>query len=196
MPTLIKYIGDYSNIDVNENLIHYCLDSKYEKYYGGSAVLLDSTDSIIKQFKNVQNIYNKSENRPVEHFIISFNDKSSKGLTIIDYEVYLMAKAISYYIGSRFQNVFAVHRGSEKHNNFIYKLIYGPEIDPDNLHVHFTVNRVSYLDGSMFYGNNINYNEILNYARNNMHIILDAYNLKDLKWFGPFTEETYFHSFK
>lgn len=191
MPILIKLDGKYSNSKVNENTIGYCIKSKFTKYYGGSAVFMNNIDLIAQQFKNVQDAYGVQK-RPIEHFVLSFNDFSSKNFTIIYQEVNIIAGAISRYLGKRHQNIYSVHLGSENRDFSMEHLIYGPTIDPENLHVHFIINRVSYIDGKMFYGNNNDYWNILNYAKEITPIVLQSEGLKDLIWYGPINEETYF----
>lgn len=191
MPTLIKYYGEYSNEDVCESLIHYCLDSEYNKgYYGGTGVFMDSNEILTKQFKDIQTVYNKKK-KCLEHFIISFNDSSSKRNSVIDFDVYYIADAISRYIGQRFQNIYSVHSGSGNKNFCIHTLMNGPIVNPENLHVHFIINRVSYIDGTMFYGNKRDYIDILNYAKATIPLLLHEEKFKDLIWYGPIFEETY-----
>lgn len=191
MPTLIKLDGKYSNENVNKNVISYCIESKFTRYYGGRAVSRSSVDLIAKQFKNIQDAYCKN-NRPIEHFVLSFNDSSSKNFSMLDVEVNIIADAISRSIGEKFQNIYAVHSGSENRDFTIEHLMYEPTINHENLHVHFIVNRVSYKDGTMFYGIKQDYWNILNYAKEVTPVILNSEILKELKWFGPIYEETYY----
>lgn len=191
MPTLVKLVGKYSNENVNKNVISYCFKSKYISFYGGRAVFMGSIDSIAEQFKNVQDAYCRNK-RPIEQFVLSFNDSSSRDFAMNDVYVNIIARAISCYIGERFQNIYAVHTGSENRDFNIEHLIYGPTVNLENLHVHFVVNRVSYKDGSMFYGNKQDYWNILNYAKEVTPVILNSEIYKDIKWSGPIYEETYY----
>ena len=192
MPTITAFYGNYDNSDVVDRLINYCFISKYAEslFKGGSAVLMGKTVKIIEQFKLLQNAYNKTEGKLVQHFIISFNDNSCNRITLLNYDAYCIAYMISRYIGTRFQNVFAVHQGSEDKTDCLYNMYHGPDVNPDNLHVHFVVNRVSYIDGKMFYGNKNDYYNIFEFAKQNLHVSLDNSLLSTLKWYGVYYQES------
>lgn len=183
MPKLISLCGDYSNKDVVSRLIYYCYNSKFYmyNYVDRSALILSSMQDVINQIICVQNYFNKTDGKTMAHFVISFNDKSSRNLTLIYEDAYHISNIISDYIGKRFQNIFFVHLGSEsKEINPIYSGLYPSQINKDNLHVHFAVNKISYIDGSKFIENANNYYEIINFIREKVSILDDRY--KTLEW--------------
>lgn len=188
MPKLISFCGDYNNKDVVSRLIYYCYNSKFcmSHYIDRSALILSSMRDVIEQMISVQNYFNKTNGKTMAHFVISFNDKSSRNLTLIFEDAYHISNIISDYIGTKFQNIFFVHVGSEsKEINPIYRGLYSPQINKDNLHVHFAVNKISYIDGSKFIENANNYYEIINFIRERVSILDDRY--KTLEWSYAFS---------
>jgi hypothetical protein len=170
MPKFIVFDSKYTNEDVKKYVINYAASSVYanEIWSGGSGVFYNNTENIERIFKATQEAYGEFGEGLINHFVISFNDKSSRRITCIESDVWLISQVISDFIGIRFQNVFYVHNGSMDNKN--------------NLHVHFVVNRVSYVDGHRFYVNRENFHEIIDYTRSNAHLLLGNESYNNLIW--------------
>ncbi len=170
MPKFIVFNGYYNNEHVKNNIINYAASSRFANliWSGGNGVFYNNTENIVRMFEATQEAYGEFEEGLINHFVISFNDNTSRRIACIASDVWLISQVISNFIGLRFQNVFYVHNGSMDNKN--------------NLHVHFIVNRVSYLDGSKFYVNRENFHQIIDYVRENAHILLKNKNYKDLMW--------------
>jgi len=170
MPKFIVFDNKYNNENVKDNIINYAASSIYANgiWSGGSGVFYNNTDNVVKMFKITQEAYGEYEEGLISHFIISFNDKSSRRITCIEYDVWCISQMLSNFIGQRFQNVFFVHKGSQS--------------NPYNLHVHFVVNKVSYINGTKFYANRECFHEIIDYARKNAHLLLQNESYEALFW--------------
>ncbi len=99
-------------------------------YFGGYSVDDRNPRQMIYQFNAVKNAFYKSQenHRQVRHFILSFDEKD----TVTPYEAYLIAHEVASYYSNQFQIVYGVHENTE------------------NLHIHFILNTVSYVDGHLF----------------------------------------------
>ncbi|MCM1237540.1 MAG: relaxase/mobilization nuclease domain-containing protein [Ruminococcus flavefaciens] len=91
--------------------------------YGGDRIYPLTPEAICRAFLYVQGYYRKTDGRRVLHMIVSFPEGSCIG------PVQETAVRISGTIGRRYQNVWAVHTNT------------------GNLHIHFVINAVSYMDG-------------------------------------------------
>lgn len=81
-----------------------------------------------KQIYKVQKKVGKDRGRRCYHLVISFpEDFDDKNVVII------VATAIADKIYQRFQNYYGIH------------------VDTDNLHIHFAINAVSYVDGKKWH---------------------------------------------
>lgn len=76
----------------------------------------------------VKYAYRKTEGRIARHFVVSLGSNS----IFLPHEANILARKICEYYCMRFQIVYAVHE------------------DTKNLHIHFVMNTVSYVDGRMF----------------------------------------------
>lgn len=95
---------------------------------GGCGISILSTDSIYYEFENVKKIWGKEADgkRQVKHFWVTFGRKE------INYKMLLqIAWTIAEYYGKRYQVLYGVHTNT------------------DNLHIHYAINTVSFVDGKM-----------------------------------------------
>ncbi len=117
--------------DSLEAVINYILFDKKSKrprnYFGGIGV---DPFCAAYQFRAIKSYFRKSEEsrRQARHFVVSFETES----TIDAYTASLIAVEIAKYYSPRYQIIYAVHENTE------------------NIHVHFVMNTVGYIDGRMY----------------------------------------------
>lgn len=144
--SIIKVINNnykYTNIDAKEKAIRYILKPHKTKhgYVGGVAVsALCPAESMML----VSDHFNKTDGVQLRHYVISFDQSEVNNPNIAND----IAIKISAYIGQLYQIVFAVHE------------------DEENLHIHFVVNTVSYIDGRRYGGTHQEFNEMMKYISN------------------------------
>ena len=80
------------------------------------------------QMMCVKRYFGKMSGRQVRHFFISFDNESG----LIPPDLDRIGMNVCYYYSDRYQIVYGVHE------------------DTDHLHIHFAMNTVSYVDGSMY----------------------------------------------
>ena len=136
----IKYVNEWYRDNVNysdngnfgiiETLVGYIFRSNKTKIYlcDGRGVICDGVKEVALQFYYTQLLFNEPSLKKLSHLIISFKNESKINM----FEILNIASAVADYIGKKFQLVFAVH------------------IDTYNLHIHFLINTVSFLDGSVY----------------------------------------------
>lgn len=119
----------YYRITSVHNLIHYVTHDKK------THLLLDyigspNTDisKATEQFLYVKQHYNKMSGRQMRQFVVSFNKKCC----ISSVDAYYIGMMICRFYAERYQIVFGVHQ------------------DTDNIHIHFALNTVSYVDGKKY----------------------------------------------
>ena len=134
---IVKLVDEtYKSIDLNkhdslETVIHYILYRKDIempwRFIGGLGV---NTADAAFQFRAVKRYFRKDDEsrRQLRHFVVSFEN----GLCVDAYTAYILAGEIATYYSDKYQIFYAVHE------------------DTDNVHIHFGMNTVSYIDGSMY----------------------------------------------
>lgn len=131
---IIKIIGNaYADQKAVYDLLHYALTDKENgggvRYYGAIGVNLNGDLSFMaEQFRMVKRAFGKMNGRQVRHIIVSFDPDDQIG----PYCASMIAFKIAQYYGEEFQVVYGVHE------------------DTNDLHVHFIINTVSYIDGKKF----------------------------------------------
>lgn len=98
------------------------------RYVFGYNVLLASPKVMAEQFQIVRQIFNKETGRLIRHFIVSFSEYEPVD-TVLAANLGL---EIAKYYADQYQIIFAVHE------------------DTDNIHIHFILNTVSFIDGGKF----------------------------------------------
>lgn len=147
---VINGTNKYYNTDAKENTIEYILDFNKAKhgFVGGVGV---SETCPAQSMMLVSEHFNKTDGVQLRHYVVSFDKSELKNPKIAND----IACKISAYIGQLYQVVFAVHENKE------------------NLHIHFVVNTVSYIDGRRYGGTHQEFNEMMNY----ISIILRNYRI-------------------
>lgn len=119
--------GNYQNKDAIENTIQYICKPEHaiSGLIGGINVTAES-NLAIKQFYSVKRFFHKLDGRQVWHFIISFEKRTNK------YDILRYGYKIAEHFSNKYQIIFAVH-----------------ENEP-NIHIHFVMNSVSFVDGKKY----------------------------------------------
>ena len=108
------------------NVLAYIVENS--ESLGGCGISISSTNIIYCEFEAIKRIWMKPEEgkRQVKHFYVSFGRKE------IGYKMVLqIAWTIAEYYGKR------------------YQVLYGIHTDTANLHIHYAINTVSFVDGKM-----------------------------------------------
>lgn len=146
--------GNYMNCDAVSNTIRYICNCVNTDYIGGYGVSLYDIDCSIREFMYIKNIHHKTEGRQVRHFIVSFSPKEERKITpeIASYIGYEIAK----YYSNKYQIMFSV------------------QVNTDNLHIHFVMNTVSYVNGKMYAEGFEDYNNLKLHVAKVVEDFLDA----------------------
>lgn len=126
--SIVKFINEsYKRKQDMFNLISYIASGA--EAVSGYGVSLDCVENICMEFEFVKRYWNKAEEgrRQVRHFIVSFNN-SEMPLTVIN----CIARQIGAIYGNRFQVFYGIH------------------LDTEHPHIHYAINTVNFVDGSMF----------------------------------------------
>ena len=128
---LVKIVnGEYKNRDALSNVIHYITNpEKTEHYIGAIGVNPYDPQKMVDQMLLVKKVFGKEDgHRNVRHFIISFDKKDH----ITPEEAQWIAEDVARFYSSR------------------YQICYGVHLNTDDLHIHFALNTVSFIDGKLF----------------------------------------------
>lgn len=145
MPNIIMITGEHENQEAVEYLISYIYDSPYFRMGDAYMTFSDDRTAIINSFKLVQDHYNITSGRRLQHIIIGFEDREGVTLSGLNF----IAQQAAIFIGQRFQCCYGIHCGSEHHSGYD--------------HIHLAVNAFSYVDGSKYYERWDNLRALRNY---------------------------------
>ncbi len=138
---------DLSVHDSLETVIHYILHRKDNgmpwRFMGGLGT--DPANAAF-QFRAIKKFFRKEgeSRRQLRHFDVSFEESAC----IDAYTASIIAPEIAGYYADRYQIIYAVHE------------------DTDNVHIHFGMNTVSYVDGSMYSEGYGDYYRLVVYIKN------------------------------
>lgn len=139
---IVKVVNDsYMNYESIFRLTHYALVGKpgqVIRYYGGYNVVLSRTE---EEIVFVKQYYKKYDKHLMRHFTVSFDGGISA------YDAWILGWRIAAYYADRYQIVFGVHE------------------DTDNIHVHFVMNTVSFVDGLKYSGGYGDLYNLTNYVK-------------------------------
>ena len=150
---IVKLVDEtYKSVDLNkhdslETVIHYILHRKDVdmpwRFIGGIGV--NPADAAY-QFRAVKKFFRKDDEtrRQLRHFVVSFEG----GVNVDPYTAYMLAGEIAKYYSDKYQIFYAVHE------------------DTDNVHIHFGMNTVSYVEGSMYAEGYGDYYRLIAYIEN------------------------------
>lgn len=135
---IIKLINEpYPNSDALDNMFHYLASQKdlindtssLTDFMGGYNFNLYDLDTIAWQFQYVKEHFHKTNHRELIHFIISFPSYELSSVKAAHKFANYICRKYSY----KFQILYAIHH------------------KPNNLHIHFILNTISFVDGKNFY---------------------------------------------
>lgn len=127
MPVL-KILNDYTNADAPEKLIDYVVRKAI--FSDGFAVDLNHA---AEQIHAVKSFWCETGGRQMVHFILAFDGYENVSLS--NDEIIRIAEIFCGLFYGRFQIVYGVH------------------FDSWNIHIHFAMNNVSYIDGKRYLSN-------------------------------------------
>ncbi len=124
----------YHDNDTIPDIIHYIFDPRKTlgKYIGGLAINLSWA---AEQMTAVADAYGKNRGIRVRHMVLSFDVSEH----VTPEQAMIIAYETALWYANDYQILFAVH------------------IDSDNLHIHFVMNTVSYLNGRKYEGKKWDY---------------------------------------
>lgn len=153
--------GSYYNLDAIEKEFKYCTDKC--EYWGGCGIRTDSINSAIFDMMQVKKFANKEDGKQLYHMIITIKSYTAKDnnrqmtenscCRLIGYEV----SQILYNLG--YQCAFFKHKSNE------------------NIHLHFVINSVNFLNGNKLTGESTIINFIAKYLKREYTF---------LQWYAPF----------
>lgn len=109
-------------------------------------VYLSSPEFMAQQFKIVRKVFHKETGRILRHFIVSYSPQDNMEAE----RAFRIAYNIALYYAGSYQIVLAVHQ------------------DTKNVHTHFIMNTVSYIDGRKFSEGPVEFAKFLDYVKKQM----------------------------
>ena len=130
-----KYFDDNSYHDV----IRYISQDGFAPYMGG--VNLTSIETAALEMQATAASFGKDEGKRLRHTVLSFHESER----VAPEQAYAYGQQIIQYYAPVYQMAFAVHTNA------------------GNIHIHFVMNQVSYVDGSRYRGQRKDYYDFKNY---------------------------------
>lgn len=96
MPVILNKVGEHRNQDAIELLVRYMLGSKFYWRYGSRGLIADSQENIIQGFSYTKQMYDKTDGKQVNHFIIGTEDE---GISVA--QLYYIAEVAADYFSAR-----------------------------------------------------------------------------------------------
>lgn len=126
--------GKYHDQSAIQDVISYCQNPQktINHYCGGLAV---NYHHAAQQMDDIALAYGKQHGVRLRHMVLSFSPDEQ----IHPLRVNWIGRQIAAYYSGRFQIIYAVHE------------------DTENLHIHFVMNMVSYIDGKKYEGGRQDY---------------------------------------
>lgn len=146
---MVKFVNkSYKGKEDMSRLLDYI--SRYADYVSGFGISPDNVERVLYEFECVKKYWNKQEEgrRQVRHLVVSFKNSSLSFDSVCE-----IAWKIGYLYGNK------------------YQVFYGVHTDTDHFHIHFAINTVSFVDGTMF---SEGYGDLINLKRN-VSIIENSY---------------------
>ena len=122
-----KYFDESSYYDVTNYILNHAT------YFG--AANIQSINNAADEMLNVAIVFNKNKGKRVRHSVLSFGAWESVTPEMADE----FAQKIILHYADRFQILYAVHTNT------------------DEVHIHFVMNMVSFVDGSRYDGKKADY---------------------------------------
>lgn len=155
---IIKVIGKpYKENKALENVINYATNmGKTQGYIGGYGVNPCKPDQMIQQMYQVKNVCGKATGyRQLRHYIVSFEPVWE---VTADMALHMAYEIARHYMGQ-------------------YQICFGVHLDTKQIHIHFVMNTVSYIDGRLYSGSRKELEELKNHVHNVLRHNVPALNI-------------------
>lgn len=153
--------GVYSDIKAYENVINYAANlTKTQGYIGGSSRDLYDPETAIRRMKDVYKTYRLMYDKDISklvHYYISFPPYVTADK---DYIIIEMLRELCSIVGREYQCFWGLHLLNPNPNS------------TDAVHIHFVVNRISYIDGKYMT------NEQMMSVKPLMHQLIEDYGIE------------------
>ena len=142
--SFVKYVNKgYSDSYALEDVVRYCMKGCYKNMYVSFGTNSYNIQSMISSMENVKRGFNNNSGTQMHHFVISIHpykrmekDRKMCYATLVLYDIG------NYFLRKGFQSIGVVHVNQDV--NVFNKGILDYE---ENVHIHFLVNSVSFIDG-------------------------------------------------
>lgn len=116
-----------SNRDL-KNLVSYAVrkDKCFNKNYGAQGIIKGTAEEMYQQMMGVKRYFQKTSGRQAMHYMLSFDINENAYIGICE------AMEIGYRFAEYLQG---------------FQVVFGIHTDTDDLHMHFIINSVSYING-------------------------------------------------
>lgn len=125
--------GKFFDVNSYQDAISYITNPSKAAYIGGAGIT--SIDSAAKEMAQIANIFGKTSGKKLRHSVLSFGENEAVTPKMAD----SYAREIIQYYAPEYQIVYAVHENT------------------DDLHIHFVMNHISFVDGHRYAGKKQDY---------------------------------------
>ena len=142
--SFIKYVNKgYFDSYALEDVVQYFMKGCYKNLYVSFGTNSYNIQSMISSMKNVKRGFNNNSRTQMHHFVISIhpNKRMEKDRKIC-YATMVLYDIGNYFLRKGFQSIGVIHVNQDA--NIFNKGILDYE---ENVHIHFLVNSVSFIDG-------------------------------------------------
>lgn len=153
-----KYQDPYSRRDAINYILNF--QKMPNRHFNGRGV---NVFNAAKDMDDVAEKFDKTSGVQLRHYILSFDPTEVRDPCL----AFVISCHFMDYFAQKYQVIFAVHENTA------------------NLHTHFIVHSVSYLDGGKFRGTKADHYEMMQTLRH----ILKYFGLKELRYVSKLTED-------
>ena len=120
--------GKYFDEESYSNVVGYAVDPSHACYAGCAG--LESVDTAAEEMLDTAKEFHKNSGKRVRHSVLSFDERDN----ITPERANQFAQEIIQHYAPEYQIVYAVHDNT------------------DDVHIHFVMNQISYVDGHRYWG--------------------------------------------
>lgn len=142
-----KFFDDRAYFDA----IHYIFNPEKARFIGGAGV--SSPDTAAEEMQNVAIKFGKNKGKRIRHSILSFEKEEH----VTPERAKDYADQMIQHYASEYQIVYAVHENTE------------------NLHIHFVMSQISYIDGHRYAGKKKDYYDFQRHMKAVTHLPILLY---------------------
>lgn len=133
----------YFDQNAYEDTVRYIFKPDHASFIGGSNIC--NLNNAAAEMRGIAVMFKKDSGKRVRHSVLSFSHQEMSWMTPEKADDYAKS-AIAFY-ADQYQIVYAVHTNT------------------DNLHIHFLMNQISFLDGHRYAGKKQDYYAFQSYLR-------------------------------